>query len=66
VVCQSGLYIVEITPYNREGASPLLMKVLNVVLDELSPSPTTHEAKNHPLPRARFERRFVMKLNLTS
>ena len=35
VVCQSGLYIVEINP-NSEGASPLTMKVLDVVLGELN------------------------------
>jgi hypothetical protein len=34
VVCQSGLYIVEINP-NSEGASPLVMRVLDVVLAEL-------------------------------
>jgi hypothetical protein len=34
VVCQSGLYIVEINP-NSEGARPLTMKVLDVVLAEL-------------------------------
>jgi hypothetical protein len=34
VVCQAGLYVVEITPVS-EGASPLVMKVLDAVLAEL-------------------------------
>ncbi|HUZ07810.1 MAG TPA: hypothetical protein VMV89_10040 [Candidatus Paceibacterota bacterium] len=34
VVCQDGLYIIEIMPIN-EGASPLTMKVLDVLLAEL-------------------------------
>ena len=34
LVCQSGLYIVEINP-NCEGAMPLTMKVLDIVLAEL-------------------------------
>jgi len=37
VVCQSGLYIVEINP-NSEGAKPLTMKMLDVVLAELDSS----------------------------
>ena len=35
VVCQSGLYIIEINPSNGD-ASPLVMKVLDVVLAELN------------------------------
>lgn len=34
VVCQDGLYVIEITPIN-EGAGPWAMKVLDVVLTEL-------------------------------
>ena len=35
VVCQDGLYVIEITPF-REGASPVVMKVLDVVLAQLN------------------------------
>jgi hypothetical protein len=34
VICEDGLYVVEINP-NSEGASPIVMQVLDVVLTEL-------------------------------
>jgi hypothetical protein len=34
--------------------------------DDISYAGTSHETEDHPLPRARFERRFVWLLNNTA